>query len=365
MKKLVLICILLSVSHSVFAQNTPSFKFKNNKQEKIFYEIKFEKQDPITKEQESITKEKKTNNLVLESNYINEKDEYIRILDSLEKRSEKELGKKAKEIKKLSNFGEDYIKKMKEYNLILEQVKFLKKEKDSISNTKKFNEKQFHFLSFGKDNSKAFYDIVYSDESKQFSTLTKSGITIGNQTGGIFSEIVNGRFGAIRAGIGLMVSSSSKENELEKKENEAYQKLISEGGNTVLKLEYPVAFYHSKEYQFNIISRLKAKGSADFKEFGSITEDWAGSFSYGIDLYTDIATDNQKIRFFGYIDVNHYFGTDEFNTNLKVTDSNFLFGQITLGVMFNNVKLSVAVATFSSEEILRNRNVVLGSSIMH
>lgn len=220
-------------------------------------------------------------------------------------------------------------------------------------------------LSFGTNRSRAFFDILYEKGGKNFNVLNNTGFNFGNKSGSIYSELVSGNLAAFRVALGAMVSASSSDS-VKAKEEEAYQRLVAYGGNTVLTMEYPLAYIHSKNNQANFISRLIIKGTSDFPEFGTTTEDWAGSFSVGLNMYADAALTNNQIRFFGNFNLNWINGTDLYQENLGVDESRFSFGQLTVGLVFNqNIKLSFIVSTFSSEESLRNRNVVVGGQILN
>lgn len=256
------------------------------------------------------------------------------------------------------------------------RIKELRKEKDII---KKKQDSLYHiytkdylhykkstYFSFGPKRSKALFDIIYGNTGKRFRLLNNTGFNIGNNSGSIYSEIASGNLGIIRVSLGAMVSSSSSDSLEVAKKDEAYQRLISSGGNTVLKLEYPLAYIHSSNNQYNFIARLIAKGTADFPEFGTATDKWAGSGSFGIDFYADASLDNNSLRFFMNFNTNKVYGTSTFTDNLEVNKSSFTFGQLTLGiVVLENVKLSFIVKTWSSESGLENSNVVAGGQFLH
>lgn len=225
--------------------------------------------------------------------------------------------------------------------------------------------KKVFVLNFGSKRSKAFFDILYDSKGKQFKPLATSGLTFGNQAGSIFSELVSGNLGVFRVSLGTMVSNSSGENSSEEENEEAYQRLVSYGGNTVLNLEYPLAYLHSQNKKINLISRLLIKGTADLPAFGTETESWAGSGSIGIDLYVDAAVDNDDLSFFIYANTRGIFGTSEFRENLGLVNGNFSFTQLSVGFTFlENFKVSFLVATLSSEKSLRHKNVVVGGQVM-
>jgi len=220
-------------------------------------------------------------------------------------------------------------------------------------------------FTFGPLRSKAFFDILYGNGGKRFRALGNAGINFGNNTGSVYSEIVNGNLGLLRVSLGSMVSSNNSDSVEIKKKEEAYQRLITYGGNTVLNFEYPLAYIHSNNNQYNFISRAIAKGTADLPAFGTTTEKWAGSAALGIDLYGDASLSNNSLRFFFNCNVNKIYGTDVFRDNLGTDLTNFIFGQCSLGLVFlENFKVSFIVATFSSEASLRNRNIVAGGQVL-
>jgi hypothetical protein len=168
-----------------------------------------------------------------------------------------------------------------------------------------------------------------------------------------------------RVSLGAMVASNSSTDSIQSKQEEAFQRLTTYGGNTVLTLEYPLIYAHTNNNQALLLTRLIAKGTADFPEFGTTSEDWAGSASFGIDIYGDIATRNNKIRFFTNINWSQYYGTNTFQENLGLETDKFSFGQVKVGLTFSDVSLSFIVATFSNLDALENRNVIAGGQILH
>ncbi len=226
--------------------------------------------------------------------------------------------------------------------------------------------KNFSFFSFGPKRSRAFFDMVYDNSGKQFKLINESGFSISNKSGSIYSELVSGNLGIVRVSLGTTISRSANDSITIERQEEAFQRLISNGGNTTLKIEYPIAYLHSNNNQYNLISRILAKGTADFPEFGTSTDKWAGSGSLGLDIYGDASLDNNQLRFFASFNINGVFGTTTFRDNLGVDNSNFSFGQLTLGlVIAENLKLSFVLSTLSSERSLRNRNGVLGGQVLH
>lgn len=225
--------------------------------------------------------------------------------------------------------------------------------------------KRFNVLNFGKRRAKAFFDYVYGNTTKRFNSLSSSGFNLGNNSGSVYSELVSGNLGLVRVSMGAMVSKNSGGDSIKAKHEEAYQRLVTYGGNTVLNFEYPLAFIHSSKYQYNLISRIISRGTADLPAFGTTTQKWAGSGSVGLDIYADATLSNNALKFFLNFNVNQIYGTNEYRDNLGIKNKNLTFGQLTLGlVISDNLKISFVVSTFSSESSLTNRDVVLGGQVL-
>jgi hypothetical protein len=259
--------------------------------------------------------------------------------------------------------------KLARMKIIQTELKELNKKQDSLYHiyTKDYLQyRKVNFLYFGPKRSRALFDFIYGNSGKRFQVLNNTGFTFGDNTGSLYSELVSGNLGVFRVSLGSMISSSSSEDSETAKEEEAYQRLATYGGNTVLTLEYPLAYIHSRNNQYNLISRFIAKGSADFPEFGTTTEDFAGSGSLGLDIYADASLSNNSLRFFMNFNINGILGTDTYQENLGIENSSFSFGQLTLGlVVAETIKLSFVLSSFSSEDSLDNRNVILGGQILH
>lgn len=250
----------------------------------------------------------------------------------------------------------------------------LKNEISELRNKRKFYRNEYvkenleykrFTLGFWNERSQAFFEILYDTKGERFNLINNTGFNLGNNTGSIYSELVSGQLYIFRVSLGAMIASSSGEDQETASIDEAYQRLVTYGGNTVLKLEYPLIYSHAKNNQWTFISRIIAKGTSDFPEFGTTSEDWSGSWSYGLDIYGDVATSNNKLRFFMNFNANKIFGTDSYIKNLGLANSDFSFGQLKLGLVFNsNISLSFVVNTFSSESSLENKNVIVGGQIL-
>ncbi|RYY89309.1 MAG: hypothetical protein EOO15_06525 [Chitinophagaceae bacterium] len=253
-----------------------------------------------------------------------------------------------------------------------EEIKGIEHDQDSLYEeyVKDFLRQKRVTIGFGPVRSRAFFNIVYGSTGHTFRGLTNAGISVGNNSGALYSEIVNGNLGLFRVSFGTMVANAKNDNVEEEKEQEAYQRLVNFGGNTVLNFEYPIAYLHSSTSQYNLIARSISKGAGDIPAFGTNTDKFAGSLSTGLDFYGDAsvraeAGKKPALTFFFNANINVYTGTDVFRDNLGLSDRNFLFGQASLGLIFlESFKLSFIVTTFSSQPNLRNRNLVASGQVL-
>lgn len=223
--------------------------------------------------------------------------------------------------------------------------------------------KKFFWLE-GKPRSRGIFDVVYGNSEGKLTTLSKTGFNLGDQTGTIYSELVSDQIWVFRVSLGASLTANNSTNE-DAKQQEAFQRLLTQGGNTTLKMEYPLFYAHSNDNRFNLLSRFIARGSADFEQFGSDTDDWAGNAALGIDLYFDFATENNKLRFFVSGEMNNIWGTKTFNNNLEIANESFTFGQASVGLTYDNfITFSFLLGVESSIDSFSNGRVNAGTQIL-
>jgi hypothetical protein len=214
--------------------------------------------------------------------------------------------------------------------------------------------------------ARAVFDIVYGTNRQRFRAMGNSGVQFGgNGTASIYSEVVSGNLGLIRVGFGTMLTSDDSGNDSTAQTDQAYQRLVTNGGNTILTLEYPLLYANGFNDQLNTIVRPIVKGTADLPAFGTSTDKWAGSLMFGLDVYADAALDNNQLRFFANMSTFYIRGTSVYQSNLAIASPDFSFGQLTLGLVFlENFKISIIVATWSTQAILRDRKAVIGGQVL-
>lgn len=220
-------------------------------------------------------------------------------------------------------------------------------------------------LKFGKYRANAFFDLVYDTKGSVVRTLNSGGFNLGDKTGSVYSELVSGNLGPIRSSFGVSVAKSSEKDSTESSEMEAFQRLSTYGGNTVLKFEYPLAYVHSQNNLYVGILRTVVKGMADLPAFGTTTDEFSGSVSLGFDFYGQASLSNNQLSFFANAYINGFSGTSSYNSLLGVPNSGFIFGQLSAGLILGtNLKISFSIVSFSSEKSLRNNKLIVGGQIV-
>ena len=354
MKATILTLVFLMSSYCLlFSQNAPSIVADENS---------FYGQEKLIPKDTALRKNKANKSYYETENWIDytNVDSAIKQLQSKNNSLLDEIRKESYPVKDSSN--------RKKLSANREEILKLKLKKDSLHNeyVKDFIEIKNIVFPFGVYRSRALFDLIYHEDSeKTFNFLNNTGFNIGDNTGSLYTELVTGHMHLVRVSLGTMVASSSSTDSDKSNQEEAYQRLTTYGGNTVLTLEYPLIYGHSPNNDVLFLTRIITKGTADFPALGTPTESWAGSVSLGIDAYLSIATSNKKIKFFGVFNTNRFLGSSTFQSNLGIDNDSFSFGQLKLGVTFSNVSLSFIVRTFSSEATLRNRNVIAGGQILH
>ena len=252
----------------------------------------------------------------------------------------------------------------KKVKAIDKEIKIIQRKLNTLSNIEDFKNKTFHYF-FNTPRSDAYFNVMYSEERSEINFLNNSGFNLGSKSGSVYTELASGNMSTIRLSLGTMVANSAEETPEESTEEEAFQRLATKGGNTVLALEYPLIYWSSRDNQYNFISRFIGKATADFPAFGTQTEDFAGSGVASVDFYIDASTTNGDIRLYSNLNLSRVYGTDIYRENLAIENSNFNFGKLAAGIIIKGkFNLSVIVKTFSTEESLKNKNVIIGGSFI-
>ncbi len=235
--------------------------------------------------------------------------------------------------------------------------------------------KESFFPTTGAGRALAFESIYSKESDKHLYTGNEATIQFSDDDGGatIETELVSAYLGAFRLSFGSVLSSggdqlnpseTSEETAEEVDDTDAFQRLLSKGGNTYLEVVYPLHYYQSKR-AFTYVY-VGAKAAVEIAEFNSDVDTSNGNASIFGDLYYGLSTDDEKFELFANLNYGIYLGGGDFYKRLAVADEKaFGFGSLTAGVtILKDFRFAITFNTFSSEEHLRSGNIVIGAQIL-
>ena len=147
---------------------------------------------------------------------------------------------------------------------------------------------------------------------------------------------------------------------------EALQRLINGGGNFYFDLTAPLLTTirgNSSDDLVNFYAYANIKAASDIKGYGNDLTASTYNTSLGLNLYSDISSENKKFNFFMVANASYYcLATKEFYEALQIDHTDgFLSGKITIGVtLLNQFRFSANVATFGSETSVRSSKIGFG-----
>ena len=221
--------------------------------------------------------------------------------------------------------------------------------------------------------SVALFNLLNQNDGKWYSAISSTGINLGNSTASIYSELIKGSLSIFHISFGTLLAVSSTDDDEKAQQEEAFQRLALSGGNTVLRLEYPLIYLHNHNNAFNLLIRVYTKASGDIPKFGTRSDSFAGSLAYGGDIYINIGGDlkgkgvkeGSSIRGFAYFNFGRYKGNNIFKDNLGIETTALNFGQLSLGIIVNNsIKISFITNTLSSVDLLRSGRIIGGGELL-
>lgn len=229
------------------------------------------------------------------------------------------------------------------------------------------------FPSLRGDKEKVFEYLYSINDDRSFYFANSAALQINNNGVIVQSELVSAYLRALRVSFGTIISNSntenpeSIENPIPTDETQAFQRLISGGGNTYLKLELPVLFLKpDNDNLFLAYWNLSGRINLDISEFSNDVDTTTGNGSFNTNLYVSLATDKNEFDFFLNTNFGFFFGHKDFYNRLEIVDQDaFTFGEMTAGVTIQqNIRFAVTFRTFGSEENLRSGNVLVGAQIL-
>ena len=203
-------------------------------------------------------------------------------------------------------------------------------------------------------------NIAYGENGKSKRFFSTTSVGLGFNSSSVYSEIYNDRFQFFRVGLGVMVNKSAADSIQEAQTDEAYQRLLTSGGNTVINLDYPYTYHTGKKGVYHGIGFFNLRGAADLPDFGSSTDDFLAYFSPGVNYYGEFSTKRDVFKFFFDVTGRYFFGGKNFRDNLELSKKSFGLLKLDVGIQVNNFfAISLTPFSYSNEKNFRNNRVVL------
>jgi hypothetical protein len=262
--------------------------------------------------------------------------------------------KKLTNIAKIKNLKDKAAKYRDSINMMTDSIKKFERE---IFKIEIVNGKGRLFIPVKNSNySEVFSELMYSTPG--FSLVDNIIIQAQNDKGSIYSELISGYIGPVRIGFGSLIAAAADTL----KQDQALQRFIGGGGNAVLKVEYPIFFYTTK----NFVSLLQAapKIGVDIPVMGTRSDVTTYNINFALELYLALSTEKKEFNFFANVRTGFIFGGDKFYSNLGIENTPFTFGQINIGFTISNIKISIIAPIFSSNSKLRNTPPSIGGVLI-
>lgn len=296
------------------------------------------------------------------------------VLYNYNKRKKIELGKKIKEKYEESKKPENQenLEALVAINNSIDSLYLVQKKYIDYLNANKSHDFRWIFPSWynSKPTKKeAFFETLYGKTAdNDFYFVNNAALQLNSAGSTIQSEITAAYLKPLRVSLGTLVSNSSTEeadeadNQKETDDTEAFQRLLSGGGNIYMNIELP-ALYYGNDF-FKIYGSLYTKGAMEISEFSNDVDTSTGNGSVGGSLYMSVATDKKEFVFYTASNWGIYAGSDAFLDRLKVQKNYFGFGQVTFGVtILDRLRLSLMTNTFGVRELQSGR-VVFGVQVL-
>ena len=385
MKTKLLLLLFLITSTLCFAQ-VPSININNTYRESTFSDVDKTKIKDFEKQEENLQKEiKKLKDGDVTK--IEKEADLITITASKKKLLEEnyqykynndyytnQIGKVTTKTDKLKNDLNEASKvddNRTRINTYEKEIKELEKEKNrlEVEKKRKLNPSlnNYYWLLPSKNHiyRNAFFEDTYNNSTTETNYLNAFSV-VGSPNGITGqSELVADNMKMFRITFGTVITATNDSLTTESTRVDALQRLINGGGNFYFDLTLPLAttIKGNNEDLINFYAFTNIKAASDIKGYGNNIATSTYNSSGGLNLYSDISSENRKFNFFVIANSNYYYGcTKEFYENLDIHHNHgFLSGKITVGVtLLNQFRFSANVLTYGSEPSLRSEKISAG-----
>ena len=264
---------------------------------------------------------------------------------------------------------DDSLSRMDQYE---SEIQALERDKErlTIERDRKLNPTTHNYSwwlpSKNKKYRDAFFEDTYNNSTNKTNYLNAFAV-VGSPNGVTGqSELVADNMGMLRITFGTVITASNDSLSSENTRVEALQRLINGGGNFYFDLTAPLLTTirgNSSDDLVNFYAFANIKAASDIKGYGNDLTASTYNTSLGLNLYSDISSENKKFNFFMVANASYYcLATKEFYEALQIDHTDgFLSGKITIGVtLLNQFRFSANVATFGSETSVRSSKIGFG-----
>ncbi len=222
-----------------------------------------------------------------------------------------------------------------------------------ISKTKSNNDYKSWFPTIRNDKGEIF-NLLYNEDGKRpFFAVNNGSLQVNNDGAIVQTELVSAYLGYTRVSFGTTISNANGEENTDDNEDgempvpktdetQAFQRLITGGGNTYLSFELPLLLQTTNDNLFMIYLSSSGRVNLDVAEFSNDVDASTGNGNISSNLYMSMATDKNEFDFFVDARYGWYFGHDDFYKRLEIADGRaFAFGQLIAGITFEIISGSL------------------------
>ena len=174
----------------------------------------------------------------------------------------------------------------------------------------------------------------------------------------LYSELFSDYFGPLRFGFGALLTSGRDEAEEREtlpmdiqNNQDALQRLLNGGGNSVMSLAYPLIQYRNHSWSRGLRILAVPKYALDIPALGSTADSYAANADLGIEASAHWAGNTQNIALFFQTRIGYVMGNSAFKTAIN-SKKNFVVSQFNFGIAFRNtIKLSYTVHNINNNDI--------------
>ena len=204
--------------------------------------------------------------------------------------------------------------------------------------------------------AKMFFSFDGSGKDSQFLSHSFFSYNTTSSQLALYNELFSDFFGPVRFGFGALITGEQSK-ELDKETSnievnqDALQRLLSGGGNSVLSLAYPILQLKDANWTRGLRILAVPKYSIDIPALGSSIENYSANVDLGLEANAHWSGHNQNVALFFHFRTGYVMGNKSFQQAIR-SNNNFRLSQFNFGVAFKNtIKLSYSLYKISNDTL--------------